>query len=382
MNSGQKQDRSSKRTFWTVALFYGIIAFEFFYMASPFALYFYSAYRPGLNILLDVPGMAWLTSFFLPHIVIETSSPLINSHNIIGAILTFLGFFLFLITASQVYYAKLFKKGIVTGGIYHYIRHPQYVSFALCSFGLLLLWPRFLVLLMFVLLLFAYYFLAKAEEKECENKFGQSYLDYKNTTTMFLPFQTSIFKKWSKSLKERLGSIIFTSLLITSSLLSSFALAFGLKSLSLESLYTYTTKDVVYLSVHKLDENQIKKMSEVALADKEVQYRIFGLGNETRFLNYVVPADWYISEIPMHMTESDPQHFLRNTGYDKSIYKIIFCEPIFSCNCAISGKKIISSARTIKPVLEVWLDMSMEKVIDIKESLTDPRYENVPLPIF
>jgi protein-S-isoprenylcysteine O-methyltransferase Ste14 len=351
-------------------------------MASPFALYFYSAYRPGLNILLQVPGMAWLTGFFLPHIVVETSSNFINLHNIVGAILTIIGFLLFCVTAFQVYYAKLFKKGLVAGGIYKYIRHPQYTFFALCSFGLLLLWPRFLVLLMFNFLLFAYYFLARAEEKECENNFGQSYLDYKNRTGMFLPFRITFIKNLGNRIKDRLGSAYFSILLITFSLIISFYIAIGLKSLSLESLYTYTTYNAVYISVHKLDEIQIKKIRDIALYDDEVKRKLSDLGFNPRLLNYVVPADWYISEIPMHVTESDPQHFLRTTGYAKNTYKIIFAEPVFSCNCVISGKKIIGSARTIKPVMEVWLDKTLETVIDIKQPPTDDRYENVPLPVF
>ena len=378
----QNSNKSTRRTFWTVALFYGLIAFEFFYMASPFALYFYSAYRPGLNILLHVPGMAWLTGFFLPHIVVETSSNFINLHNIVGAILTIIGFLLFCFTAFQVYYAKIFKKGLVTGGIYKYIRHPQYTFFALCSFGLLLLWPRFLVLLMFNFLLFAYYFLARAEEKECENNFGQSYLDYKNRTGMFLPFRITFIKNLGNRIQDKLGSAYFSILLITFSLIISFFIAIGLKSLSLENLYTYTTNNAVYISVHKLDELQIKKISDIALSDDEVKRKLSDLGSNPRLLNYVVPADWYISEIPMHVTESDPQHFLRTTGYAKSAYKIIFAEPVFSCNCVISGKKIIGSARTIKPVMEVWLDKTLETVIDIKQPPTDDRYENVPLPVF
>jgi hypothetical protein len=54
---------------------------------------------------------------------------------------------------------------------------------------LLLLWPRYIVLLSFLTMLFAYYFLARAEEMECAEKFGQAYLDYQNRTHMFLPFK-------------------------------------------------------------------------------------------------------------------------------------------------------------------------------------------------
>ncbi len=165
-------NKSSRKTFWTVAAFYGLITFEFFYMASPFAVYFYSIYRPGLNLISSIPGMSWLLGFFLPHIAAETSSPFINIHNKAGAVIAAFGLLIFCVSAGQVYYAKLRKKGAVTGGIYKYIRHPQYAAFAVCSFGLLLLWPRYLVLIMFITIMFAYYFLAKLEERECEAKFG------------------------------------------------------------------------------------------------------------------------------------------------------------------------------------------------------------------
>jgi protein-S-isoprenylcysteine O-methyltransferase Ste14 len=145
----------------SVVIFYLLIALEFFYMASPFAIYFYSVYGPGLNFLNANPVMAWLSSFFLPHIVFETSSGLLNLRNVLGAALAIIGFLAFCVGAGQLYYHKLARKGAVTGGIYNHIRHPQYLSFAICSLGVLLLWPRYIALIMFIAVLFAYYFLAK-----------------------------------------------------------------------------------------------------------------------------------------------------------------------------------------------------------------------------
>ena len=197
MTTSGKSTASTKRTFWTVAAFYLLIAFEFFYMASPFAVYFYSVYGPGLNFMNNSPVLAWLSSIFLPHVVLETKSWLLNIHNEIGAVLFILGLLAFGYGAVQVYYHKLAKKGAVTGGAYNFIRHPQYASLALSSFvRLLIMWPRYIVLLLFITMLFAYYFLAKVEENECERKFGASYLDYKNKTGMFLPFPCSLPAKW------------------------------------------------------------------------------------------------------------------------------------------------------------------------------------------
>lgn len=125
MTTVVQKEKTAKRTFWGVAIFYVLIAFEFFYMASPFAVYFYSVYRPALDFFNQSPGLAWLISFFLPHAVTETSSTILNLHNVIGGVLAVFGFLAFCIGACQVYYHKLAKKGVVTGGIYNFIRHPQ-----------------------------------------------------------------------------------------------------------------------------------------------------------------------------------------------------------------------------------------------------------------
>ncbi len=75
--------RALRGTAVTVGLFYLLIAFEFFYMASPVALYFYGAYLPGLELLGRHPWLSWLTGFFLPHFA-PTSSVLIDAAPIVG----------------------------------------------------------------------------------------------------------------------------------------------------------------------------------------------------------------------------------------------------------------------------------------------------------
>ena len=54
--------KTTKHTFWAITAFYLLIAFDFFDMASPFALYFYSVYGPGLNFVNSSPTLAWLSS--------------------------------------------------------------------------------------------------------------------------------------------------------------------------------------------------------------------------------------------------------------------------------------------------------------------------------
>jgi protein-S-isoprenylcysteine O-methyltransferase Ste14 len=159
-NSSNHTKQSTKKAFWPLLLLYLMIGFEILYMISPFALYYYSVYGEGLSFVSDIPTFAWLTRFFLPHIA-KTASTFLNVLVGVGWALASIGMTAFCIGAGQIYYYKFTRKGAVTGGIYNLIRHPQYVSLAVCGFGLLLVWPRYLVLLSFITMLFAYYFLAK-----------------------------------------------------------------------------------------------------------------------------------------------------------------------------------------------------------------------------
>ena len=140
----------------TAWLFYLIIGIEILYMISPFAVYYYSTFGPSLNFLHNSPTTAWLTSFFLPHYV-ETSSVILNRVHASGGVLIVVGFAFFFIGAGQIYFYKFTKRGAVTRGIYKVIRHPQYVALAIMGLGLLMVWPRFTVLIMFVSILFVYY---------------------------------------------------------------------------------------------------------------------------------------------------------------------------------------------------------------------------------
>ncbi|MCX7711948.1 MAG: hypothetical protein N2484_19055, partial [Clostridia bacterium] len=347
--------KTVKRTFWGAAAFYFLIAFEFCYMASPFAIYFYSVYRPILNFFNDSPLLSGLITYFMPHFT-TTSSSLINAHNIVGGILAVLGFLGFCIGACQVYYHKLARKGAVTGGIYNFIRHPQYACFIICSFGLLLLWPRYIVLIMFVTMLFAYYLLAKAEEKECEEKFGQSYIDYKNKTGMFFPVKLPKAAKLTAMPKSRRFALSFGIYLIT--LAVSVSIAIGLNNLTLDSLYTVYQDNSVNLSISAIEQSKLERIINTALSDKEVNARIekTGVNPQTKFLNYVLPSDWYAAEIPMNGVLYRAGHRMP-ADYDRNSYKIIFTKADIRGNKEISSREILQNITGREPIIEVWVNV-------------------------
>jgi hypothetical protein len=117
MPADQTGNRYLKKSFWIAFAFYFFIGFEFFYMVSPIAVYFYSVYRPGLNFINSHPTLAWLSTIFLPHVVSHTKSWLLNTAITAGSIIALGGLVIFCIGASQVYYNKLTRKEVVKGGI-------------------------------------------------------------------------------------------------------------------------------------------------------------------------------------------------------------------------------------------------------------------------
>ena len=170
----------------SVVIFYLLIGLEIIIMISPFAAYFYAGYGPLLNALYAFPATAWLTGFFLPHAVVSKSSVL-NFINGFGRTLFSLGILTFLIGAFQVYSAKFRHNGVVSVILYRWIRHPQYLFLAIAGLGLLLFWPRFFILILYVSMLFVYYLLARHEEQRMLAKHGESYRAYMSHTAMFFP---------------------------------------------------------------------------------------------------------------------------------------------------------------------------------------------------
>lgn len=376
---------NTKKTFWAVALFYMLIAFEFFYMASPFAFYFYSVYGQALNFIDENPALSWLVGVFLPHYA-QTSSDLLNLHTWIGLILAIIGFSAFCIGAGQVYYHKLAKKGVVTGGVYNYIRHPQYVSLLVCSFGMLLLWPRYIVLVSFITVLFAYYFLARAEERECAEKYGQSYIDYQSKTGMFLPHLVSTggrLPSLPRSGPARYLAILSLYLVVVSSSLGAASVLGGLTQ---DNLCTLDSKDAVYLSIDRIDDDRLGQITGIAMADPDVRSRleVAGAGTGAKFIDYVLPAEWNVPEIPLHRIENIGGRGHYTPGdYNRNLYKIAFTRAELSeSNKNAEGMDILSKALRRVPIAEAWIDLASGNVVDIKSAPEDVMYEGIPVPVY
>jgi len=102
----------------------------------------------------------------------------------IGFIITGIGLLFVIVGWRPIYKAK---EELVTKGVYHYLRHPQYLGFLLITLGWLIHWPTIPTATMWPILVVMYYRLAKKEEKELKERFGDKYLQYIEKVPMFIP---------------------------------------------------------------------------------------------------------------------------------------------------------------------------------------------------
>ena len=110
-------------------------------MASPFAIYFYGVYEPGLDWLQGSSVISWTTQFSLPHLLEANKSNVIVVFETSGIILFFVGILGFALGAFQIYRGKLLENNLAITGVYRNIRHPQYLALIIASIGMLFVWP-------------------------------------------------------------------------------------------------------------------------------------------------------------------------------------------------------------------------------------------------
>ena len=97
------------------------------------------------------------------------------------------GGFILLSAAWKVLYEAQKTHTLATTGPYAHVRHPQYVGFILIMLGFLFQWPTLITLIMFPILVTMYVKLARREEREVVEEFGDDYRRYSDRTPAFSP---------------------------------------------------------------------------------------------------------------------------------------------------------------------------------------------------
>ncbi len=101
----------------------------------------------------------------------------------LGTLLSLSGVALIAIGWQQIHRST----GLVTSGLYRWMRHPQYTGLQLFTLGWLLHWPSLVTLSLWPVLGVAYVWLARHEERQAIADFGDAYRDYAVRTKRFIP---------------------------------------------------------------------------------------------------------------------------------------------------------------------------------------------------
>ena len=106
---------------------------------------------------------------------------------IIGYVFVFLGIGMIIEGWRELYQAQ--KEGrLMTTRLYGLVRHPQYTGIFLVIFGEgVVHWPTIFSVAMFPIIVIAYVLLARREERQMEEKFGEEYRAYRDRVPAFLP---------------------------------------------------------------------------------------------------------------------------------------------------------------------------------------------------
>jgi protein-S-isoprenylcysteine O-methyltransferase Ste14 len=289
MSSNQNQGRGGGRGYVVggVALVYFIAALEIVIMISPFAFFFYSVFNPILLGLSRWDGTRWLTSFFLPHMIVPPT-PFLVVMRVLGSILFIAGTIFFLICAAQVYLGKLLKWGVARRGFYAVVRHPQYTGLAMAGTGLAILWPRFLTLMFLAVMMFLYYLLAKDEERRMLHRYGGSYQTYQESTGMFFP-RLGGRRKTVHPIRL-LNALVLLVLLLG----GAAAAGFGLRAYTVAHLPLGTVDGVDVISILPDDAPMAGALLQGAERDPLVAQRLRAMQTiqGARTLAYIVPVNY------------------------------------------------------------------------------------------
>ncbi len=150
----------------------------------PLTIYLLTGFL-GIDIPLNaMPGHLWATLLGYGRIggMIEM---------LLGGAFILFGLLLLIGGWREVYFASR-ERRMAGGELYALMRHPQYVGIMLAVFGQIVHWPTIVTVALFPVIVFVYVRLARKEEKQMLDRFGQAYQDYSKQVPMFLPHWTAI----------------------------------------------------------------------------------------------------------------------------------------------------------------------------------------------
>lgn len=145
----------------------------------PLTIYFLTSYLGKDIPFLHMRGHLWSTLLGLG----DTGAMI---EMFIGQTIVIIGMALLITGWTQVYSAQK-ESRLAKESLYRYVRHPQYTGIVLAMTGQLIHWPTLPTLVLYPAIVFAYYRLAKREERAMLEKYADEYRAYMQQVPMFFP---------------------------------------------------------------------------------------------------------------------------------------------------------------------------------------------------
>lgn len=381
---------------------YFIICLEILIMISPFAGFFYSAFNPVLLGLAKYGETRWLSAFFFTHLLVPPTG-FLKFIRIMGSVFFVLGLVVFLICALQVYASKFLKTGPALKGLYSYIRHPQYLSLAVAGMGLAILWPRFLVVVLWILMVFVYCWLGKDEERRMQKQHPESYREYMNTSGMFLPKKAEDAINFSTAAGKTVALLVIAAVAVGG--------AFLLRDYTVHQLPLWADSNVVALPIVPEDHSMLEFRMGDILKLPEVKSR---LNDHEFYLVYFLPpnyimqglvadtgGDWqlykqhhalsmwadFVIHPFAHMMEGHHPggedhsgHMMNASLGDGMDRRLVFVKVTGPTGGEPFNVFAINARRT--PTFMVDLDVHQLRIIDVKDLSAETGWGTLPTPIF
>ena len=388
---------------------YCLIGVEIIIMISPFAMYFYSVYGPVLQFFVSSPYLSWTTEFFLPHMVFIQDPVIVWLSRL--QLLLVIGLLLFFSAAIPLYYGRFTKKGVVQFSFYSKIRHPQYLFLAISGFGLLLYWPRFIILIMYVTMLFVYYLLARNEEWRMKHEAPGVYENYMKTSAMFLPGEPGgkIYNVLFGWIRPKWFGLLVTYCL---TLVLSISLAMGMRAYTIDKLHTIPAENITFLPVFPRPVAEVRALYQSMVSSEKFQKEL--AASEPANLAYIFPADFFLTAL---VTDRDrrfsddiierfpevlewPQHKFsgglgkffrifhsfvittatRQTDYEVERFVFVRVEDAQG-KLLPDGDLFVIGARR-RPVLIVDIDAVDYKILSVVNTSGEHKWGTMPMPSF
>ena len=374
----------------TVDFVYWLIMLEGVLMASPFGILLYSFYDPFLDGARKSELTAWVAAFFMPQSVYATNSPLIEFLRY-GEYLFYIGLLGFFTFAAQIYWAKFTRKGMVSSFVYSHIRHPQYLFFMLSGFGLLFIWPRMMMLVLFLMMSVFYFYLAKFEERRMQEQYPD-YSEYMKKTAMFVPGNPGrkifcFLFGWVPNPKAA------QLMAVVSIVIVAFSCAIGLRNLTIANLSVAELPDqnILAISIFPHDEHYLRDAVHKTIASDAVQNAL-DIKDEVSFTAHILPKNYGMLGKFVTINEHQEAEIVENFSNRSSLKAFLWGTKSDDVKVVLS--KIDKPGKSLVPLNEI-MDMSskMTPVLIVDLNLvtgelsnltmtTTTYYGDVPQPMF